>query len=106
MSLYATYIIAQVQDALDQLIETKEDTTPKNLGEPLVAPESVPVFPDELMRRIQFYKSMAIAVEDFESWMAFLERVANELKLNPATDFPKLASVLNRYRVGVGKDPL
>jgi len=105
MTLYKTYIVAQVQLALDQNLQTEENV-PKNVGEPLVAPESLPVFPDEVMTKLQFYKDKAVAVEDFESWMQFLEIVTNELKLNPASDFPKLASVLNRYRVDEGKEPL
>lgn len=105
MSLYKTYVIAQVQMALDQNLLTEENT-PKGLGEPLVAPESIPIFPDTIMTKLQFYKDKAVAVEDFESWMKFLELVTNELKLNPASDFPKLASVLNRYRVDEGKEPL
>jgi len=105
MSLYKTYIIAQVGMALDENL-LAEDSVPKNVGEPLVAPESAPVFTDDIMRQLQFYKDKAVAVEDFEAWMKFLELVANELKLNPATDFPKIASVLNRYRVDEGKEPL
>jgi len=105
MSLYTTYIIAQVQQVLDQNL-LAEETTPKNVGEPVVIPESVPVFPEEIMRRIKFYRDMAIIIEDFESWMAFLEKIANELKLNPASDFPKIAGVLNRYRLDVGMEPL
>lgn len=105
MSLYVTYIVAQVQKALDENLMA-QDAIPKNLGEPLIAPESATVFPDEVMLRLQFFKNNAIAIEDFESWMIFLEHVTNELKLNPATDFPKIASVLNRYRIDDGKEPL
>ena len=105
MSFYKAYIIAQVNKALEQNLPA-ENTNPQDVGQPLVAPESVPVFPDEIMMRLQFYKDKAVAVEDFESWMKFLEIVANDLGLNPATDFPKLASVLNRYRVAENKEPL
>jgi len=105
MSLHKTYIISQVQKALDQNMLAPE-TIPKNLGDPLIIPESVPVFSTEIMLKLQLYKDMAIAVEDFETWMCFLERITTELNLNPSTDFPKIAGVLNRYRVDAGKDPL
>ena len=105
MSLYATYIIAHVTDALDQTLLTQE-SIPKDVGEPPVFQESTPIFSDDIMRHLQFFKSMAVEIEDFESWMLFLDKVASELKLNPASDFPKIASVLNRYRVDEGKEPL
>jgi len=105
MSLYLTYIMAHVQNAIDQNLLDGE-TTLKNLGEPVVIPDTVPVFPDETMRRLRFYKDMALIIEDFESWMMFLEKIANELGLNPASDFPKIAGVLNRYRLDEGKEPL
>ena len=105
MSLYATYIIAHVKDALDQTLLNQE-AIPKDIGEPPVFQESTPIFSDEVMRQLQFFKYMAIEIEDFESWMLFLDKVAFKLKLNPATDFPKIASVLNRYRVDEGKEPL
>jgi hypothetical protein len=105
MSLSTTYIIAHVQAALDHNLLAAEEV-PKGTGEPVVAPESLPVFSDDIMCRMQFFKDKAIAIPDFEAWMQFLELVAGELGLNPATDFPKIASVLNRYRVDEGKEPL
>jgi hypothetical protein len=104
MALHTSYIIAQVQMALDQNIP--QEQVPKSSGEPIVAPESAPVFSDEIMCKLKFYKDKAIEVPDFETWMKFLEIVAGELGLNPASDFPKLASVLNRYRVDEGREPL
>jgi hypothetical protein len=38
--------------------------------------------------------------------MDLLENVATELKLNPAQDYDKLASVLNQIRVEKGLEPL
>jgi len=105
MSLHATYIVTHVKAALDEKLMA-EEAVPKNTGEPAVAPQSMPVFSDDVMRKLQFFKTKAIEVPDFETWMTFLEIVASELKLNPATDFPKIASVLNRYRVDEGKEPL
>jgi len=105
MPLHTSYIIAQVQAALDQNLLALEQI-PKSSGEPVVAPESLPVFNDEIMRKLKFYADKAITIPDFEAWMQFLELVAGELGLNPASDFPKIASVLNRYRVDDGKEPL
>ena len=106
MSLYATYIIAHVQAALDGNLVLDEALLPRTPGEAVVAPESTPVFSDDIMRKLQFFKTTAIDIPDFEAWMKFLELVAGELKLNPAVDFPRIASVLNRYRVDEGKEPL
>lgn len=91
--LHISYIFAQVQIALDDI-------------EPAIAPKDVPIFPDEIMRRLQLYKDMAVAIEDFEAWMKFLERLTVELDLNPTTDYPKLAGILNQYRVAENKEPL
>jgi hypothetical protein len=100
MSLCTTYIYAQVKDAL--IPETNLEPT----IDPVVAPSLSGIFSDEIMRKLGFYKDTAIYVEDFESWISFLEKVATELGLSPANDLEKLASVFNLYRVEVGKDPL
>jgi len=101
MSLYATYIYAQVNDALTPATNLEPTI------EPVVAPSlSSGVFSDDIMRKLGFYKDTAIYVEDFESWISFLEKVATELGLSPANDLEKLASVFNLYRIEVGKDPL
>jgi len=101
MSLYKTYIYAKVQEAVDELKDPLKEPF-----EPALAPESAPVFSDEIMRKLDLYKDKAISVNDFESWMALLEKVATETGLNPATDFEKIASVLNRYRRDVNLEPL
>lgn len=97
-----TYIYAAVKNALEQNIEN----VPGEVLQPLVAPQSAPVFPEDVMRRISFYNDMALNVEDFESWMNLLEHVANETGLSVATDLEKIASVLNRFRMENGKEPL
>ena len=100
-----TYIIAQVETALNTNLIPIPDA-PTDVGLPLVAPESCPIFSDTIMQKLLYYNDKATMVEDFETWIAFLEIVANKLGLNPATDFGKLASVLNRYRINEGKIPL
>lgn len=97
MSFYKTYIVAKVQEAIDTL------TAPTD---PSVAPESSPVFPDEVMHKLEGYKDKAIGVNDFESFMALLEIVTTDLRLNPSSDFEKIASVLNRYRRENNLEPL
>jgi hypothetical protein len=79
---------------------------PTDVGLPSVAPESCPMFSEDIMQKLQSFNDKAAMIEDFETWMTFLEIVANKLGLNPATDFGKLASVLNRHRVNEGKPPL
>ena len=104
MALYKTYIISTLQHVIAQHFPQEE--TFNNPGEPSVAPEGTFIFPDDIMKKIEYYKDNAILVDDFESWMAFLENVATELALNPAQDLDDLASVLNQYRVTEGKKPL
>lgn len=100
-----TYVIAKVEEAINENIKPSPEM-PVEVGLPLVAPDDCPIFSEDIMRKLQFYEDNAIAVEDFETWLTFLEIIANQLELNPATDFGKLASVLNRYRLNSGKDPL
>jgi hypothetical protein len=97
MSFYKTYIVAKVQEAIDNLSAPTD---------PAVAPESSPIFPNEIMHKLEGYKDKAIGVSDFESFMTLLETVANDLRLNPSSDFEKIASVLNRYRRENNLEPL
>jgi hypothetical protein len=98
MAFYQTYIYAAVQNAIDQSLSAPT--------QPAVAPQSAPIFSDDIMQKLSFYKDKALSVMDFESWMLLLENVAAELKLNPATDFQKIAAVLNLYRVENNLEPL
>jgi len=83
-----------------------EDGLPTNPGKPSVAPEGVPVFEDDLMQRLDAHRSKVLNVSDFESFMDLLQNIATEEGLNPAQDFDELASVLNRFRLDKGLDPL
>ena len=104
MALHKTYIVSAFQHVLSQNLP--QENLFQEPGEPAVAPENALVFPEDIMKKIQYYKDNAILVEDFESWMAFLENVAIELDLNPAQDLENLASVLNQYRISEGQPPL
>lgn len=106
--MHKAYIIAQVQKCLaDNLDLAYDGTVPDNPGKPTVAPEGTPVFPIDIMTRLEDnYRYIAIQIPDFESWMVLLEKVATELKLNPAQDFDKIASILNQFREASGKEPL
>lgn len=99
------YIEAKTLEAFERFEDTQEDTL-TDPGQPSVAPEGIPVFDKDLMQRLKLHRSKILNAPDFEAFMALLENIAAEEGLNPAQDFDKLASVLNRFRVEVGKDPL
>lgn len=102
--MYKTYIYATVAQVLAENIPEQQ---PLNSPlEPMVASDDDMLFADDVLRKVESYKDKAVLVEDFESWMALLEIIATDLQLSPATDFPKVAAVLNRYRIANGKEPL
>jgi hypothetical protein len=105
MRLYKTYILATLEKVLAHNLNV-DDPELKDPGAPSVAPEDLPVFSEKTMGLIEQYRKHALLVEDFENWMALLENVAAMAGLNPATELDELASVLNRYRVDAGKQPL
>ena len=102
MRLFRYYIISKVKEALT-------DPTPAPLSDPsqpTVAPEDSPVFPENIMRQLEFFKEKALLVKDFEGFSALLEQAAIELNLNPAQDLEKIASILNLYRTQAVDNPL
>ena len=103
MSYSKSYLLQVLADALAQ--EPIEQELPPPVA-PAVAPPDAPPFPVEIMERLDHYKGKALLVQDFEGFMALLNAIANELKLNPATDLPKIAGVFNSYRVAEGLEPL
>ena len=107
MADHKQYIVSKTIEALERFTSTEElETLPKEPGQPSVAPDGSPVFDTNLMQNLEFHRSKAINAPDFEAFMALLENIATEEGLNPAKDLEKLASVLNRWRVEKGLDPL
>ena len=105
MISYRTYILRQLL-SLGERFDPPEEGLPKDPGKPSVAPSDVPVFEIEVMEKLEYYRDKALLVPTFEAFMDLLENVSNELGLNPAQDYDKLASVLNQYRVEKGLEPL
>lgn len=101
---YRDYVIKQVIAAFERFDERTEPTA--DPGKPSVAPKDLPVFDEKTMEHISEYRDKALLVPTFEAFMSLLENIATEVGLNPAQDFDKLASVLNRYRTETGLEPL
>ena len=106
MSEHKDFIVAKTLEAFERFDPVVEETLPQEPGSPSVAPDGVPVFDLETKRNLELHKDKVIHAPDFEAFMDLLQNVATEEKLNPAQDFDKLASVLNRFRIDEGLDPL
>jgi hypothetical protein len=102
MSFPKSYLLKVLSDALDE----NKELPPNTPGGPAVAPPGSTPFSAEVMEQLEHYKGKALLIQDFEGFMALLNVIANELKLNPATDLPGIASVFNSYRVAEGLEPL
>jgi len=102
---YRTYVVQNIIKAFERFDPRPEDT-PDDPGKPSVAPEGSTLFPVETMEQLNDFREKALLVPTFEAFMVLLENVATELDLNPAQDFDKLASVLNRFRTEEGLEPL
>lgn len=105
MSFSKSYLLKVLADALDDNKETSG--LPAGApGAPVIAPPDAAPFPAIVMEQLEHYKGKVLLIQDFEGFMALLNVIANELKLNPATDLPNIAAVFNSYRVAEGLEPL
>jgi len=103
---YKDYIVAKTIEAFERFEDDANDYTLGQPGQPSVAPEGVPVFDRDMMQDIELHRTKILNAPTFEAFMDLLQNIATEVGLNPAQDFDKLASVLNRYRVEEGLEPL
>jgi hypothetical protein len=108
MNFPRSYLLKVLSDALEEHQEVTPPTTllPGTPGAPEVAPPDAAPFSAEVMQQLEYYRGKALLVQDFEGFMALINTIANELKLNPAQDLPKIAGVFNSYRVTEGLEPL
>lgn len=106
MSGHKNYIVTKTLEAFERFEPVVEETLPVEPGSPSVAPDGVPVFDLDTMRALELHKAKVINAPDFEAFMDLLQNIATEENLNPAQDFDKLASVLNRFRIDEGLEPL
>lgn len=103
---YRAYVEQKIIEAFERF-DRRQDPTAGSPGEPTVAPNNAgPIFPTDTMKKIHQYRDKALLVPTFEAFMSLLENIATEIGLNPAQDFDKLASILNRYRTETGLGPL
>ena len=104
MSHHKDFIIAKTIEAFERFEQNESESGQP--GQPSVAPEGMPVFDNDTMEALETHRSKVINTPTFEAFMDLLQNVATEERLNPAQDFDKLASVLNRFRVEEGLEPL
>jgi len=100
---YKSFIIASVKKVLAQDLVQIEPETP---GGPMVAPPDAPIFPEEVMRKLEAYREKALLITDFEGFIKLIEITIAELKLNPAQDNSKVASIFNLFRKENNLEPL
>ena len=96
----------EVSTPPDIEIKNPNDVVIESPVAPIVAPDDAPVFDLETMEKFKEFQDSAVLAPDFETFSNLLVEVANRLGMNPAVDLPKIASVLNRFRVDAGKEPI
>lgn len=62
--------------------------------------------PADIVTKIESYHEEAIRIADFGTYMSMIGKIIKELGLNPDTDFPKVAALLNNFRLARNKKPL